>query len=74
MSQRVVFNYAMVSSKVPTMFLTLYDYPRGHHSHSFVSKNGPKWFKNMFLIMLTSITSYSMSGVQLPYGINLGAC
>jgi hypothetical protein len=54
MGQQVVF-------KVPTIFMIPYhDYPRGHHSHSFVSKNGWKWLKNMLLTMLNSITSYSM--------------
>jgi hypothetical protein len=51
----VVFNYPMVSPKVPTALTTPYSYPMSHHSHSFVSQNGPK----RFLMILTSITSNS---------------
>jgi hypothetical protein len=42
MGQQVVFNYPMVSPKVSTTLMTLYSYPMGHHSHSFVSRNGRK--------------------------------
>jgi hypothetical protein len=59
MGQQMAVNYPMVSPKVPTTFMTPYDYPIGHHSYSFVRKKGQKWFENMFLTMLTSITSYS---------------
>jgi len=57
--QWVMFNYPMVSPKVPTTLMTPYSCPMGHHSHSFVTKNGQKLLKNMFLEMFTSITSYS---------------
>jgi hypothetical protein len=43
--QRVVFNYPMVSLKVPTTLITPYSYHMGHHSHSFVSQNSPKRLK-----------------------------
>jgi hypothetical protein len=59
MGQQVVFNYPMVSPKVPTTFINLFDYPIGYHRHSFVSKNGWKLLKNLFSMMLTSITSFS---------------
>jgi hypothetical protein len=58
MGQQVVFNYPMVSPKVPVTLMTPYKYPLGHHSHSFVIKNGRKWLKTRFLTILTSITSY----------------
>jgi hypothetical protein len=45
MGQQVVFNYPMVSPKVPTTLMTLCSYPMGHHSHSFVSINGRKRLK-----------------------------
>jgi hypothetical protein len=45
MGQQVVFNYSMVSPKVPTALVTPNSYPMGHHIHSFVSKNGWKWLK-----------------------------
>ena len=32
--QKVVFNYLMVSPKVPTTLMTPYDYPMGDYSHS----------------------------------------
>ena len=48
MGQQVVFNYPMVSPKVPTTLMTLYSYPMAHHSHSFVSRNGPKRLKTGF--------------------------
>jgi hypothetical protein len=34
MGQQVVFNYPMVSPKVPITLVTQNDYPIGHHSHS----------------------------------------
>jgi hypothetical protein len=43
-----VFDYPMVSPKVPTALTTPYSYPMGHHSHSFVSQNGPKRLKTGF--------------------------
>jgi hypothetical protein len=51
--------WSMVSPKVPTILMTPYSYPMGHHRHSFVSKNGEKWLKNMFLMMLINIIYYS---------------
>jgi hypothetical protein len=42
MGKQVVLIYAMVSPKVPTNLVTPYSYPMGHHSHSFVNKNGWK--------------------------------
>jgi hypothetical protein len=42
--KQVVFNYPMLSLKVPTTLLTPYNRPMGHHSHSFVSKYGWKVF------------------------------
>jgi hypothetical protein len=48
MGQQVVFNYPMVSPKVPITLTTPYNYPMGHHSQSFVSKNGQKWLKTGF--------------------------
>ena len=82
MVQWVVLNYPMLSPKVPTTLMTPYSYPMGHHSHSFVSKNGQKWLKNMFLMMLINLTYYSThkyvlwdtNGVQLSHGITQGAC
>jgi hypothetical protein len=59
MGQQVVFNYPMVSPKVPTTLVTPYSYPIGHPSHSFVSKNGRKTVGNRFLTILTSPISYS---------------
>jgi hypothetical protein len=38
----------MVSPSMPTTLMTLYSYPEGHHSHSFVSKNGRKQLKTGF--------------------------
>jgi hypothetical protein len=37
MGQQMVVNYSMVSPKVPTMFMTPYDYPIGHHSRGVYS-------------------------------------
>jgi hypothetical protein len=48
MGQQMVFNYPMVSPKVPTTLITLYSYPKGHHSHSFVTRNSQKWLKIVF--------------------------
>jgi hypothetical protein len=59
MGQQVVYNYPRVSPKVLTTLMTPYSYPTGHHSYSFVSKNGRKRIQNRFLMILTSITSYS---------------
>jgi hypothetical protein len=44
MGQEVVFNYHMLSTKVPTTHVTQDKYPMGHHSHSFVIENGRKRF------------------------------
>ena len=46
--QWVMFNYPMVSPKVPTTLMTPYSCPMGHYSHSFVSKNGRKRLKTGF--------------------------
>jgi hypothetical protein len=59
MDQQVVFNYPMLSPKVPTTLMTPFSYPLGYYCHSFLTKNGQKLLKNMFLAMFTSITSYS---------------
>ena len=48
MGQWVLFNFLMVSPKVPTTLVTQYSYPMGHHSHSFVNKNGLKLLKTGF--------------------------
>jgi hypothetical protein len=59
MGQQVVFNYPMLSPKMPTTLVTPNSYPMGHYSLSLVSKNGRKRLKTGFLMILTSITSYS---------------
>jgi hypothetical protein len=56
--QRVVFNYPMVSPKVPTTLMTPHSYLMGHDRHSFVSQNGPIGWKQV-LTILTTITSFS---------------
>jgi hypothetical protein len=79
--QQVVFNYPMVTYKVPTTLMTPYSYPKDHLSHSFMYKNGQKRLKKRFLMMLTSITFYSthkyflrvLIGIQLSYGMSQGA-
>jgi FMN-dependent NADH-azoreductase len=48
MGQQVVFNYPMVSLKVPTRLMIPYIYLMGHHGLSFVSKNGRKQLKTGF--------------------------
>jgi hypothetical protein len=48
MGQQGVFNYPIVLPKMPTTLVTPYSYPIGHHSHSFVSKNGQKQLKTGF--------------------------
>jgi hypothetical protein len=58
MGQHVLFSYPMISPKVPTILMTLYSYPIGHQSCSFVNNNGCKHWKNIFLTMLTSIISF----------------
>jgi ATP-dependent helicase/DNAse subunit B len=65
MDQSVVFSYPIISPRVPTTLMNLYSYQLGHHSHSFVTKNGQKRLKNMYLVMSTSITSYSIHGYVL---------
>jgi hypothetical protein len=54
MGQQVVYNYPMVSPKVPTTIKTPYRYPVGHYSHSFVTTKKHKnyWkicFGNVYL-------------------------
>jgi hypothetical protein len=79
--QQVVFNYPMVSPKMPTTLMTLYSYPMGHHSHSFVSRNRRKWLKTGLwqsllpqpLILYLSMFYRPRSGVQLSYAITRGA-
>ena len=61
--QQVVFNYPMVTYKVPTTLMTPYSYPKDHLSHSFMYKNGQKRLKKRFLMMLTSITFYSHTNI-----------
>jgi hypothetical protein len=78
--QQVVFSYPMVSYKIPTTLMTPYSYPMGNLSYSFMNKNGQKRLKKCFLMMLTSITSYSthkyflrvLIGIRLSYGISQG--
>jgi hypothetical protein len=48
MGCQVVFNFPMVSLKLPTTLLTLHIYPMGHHTHLFVRKNGRKPLKTGF--------------------------
>jgi hypothetical protein len=48
MGQKVVFDYLMLSPKVPTTLLTTNKYPMGHHSHPFVRKNGKNGWKQVF--------------------------
>jgi hypothetical protein len=48
MGQKGVFNYPMLSPKVPTTLMTQFNYPMGYHSHSFVAKNGRIWLKTGF--------------------------
>jgi hypothetical protein len=48
MGRWAVFNYPMIIPKVPTILVTPYSYPMGHHSHLFVSKNGQKRLKTGF--------------------------
>jgi hypothetical protein len=57
MGQLVVFSHPITSPWVSTTLKTPYSYPSGHHSYWFVTKNGRKRLKNMFL-MFTSITFY----------------
>jgi hypothetical protein len=57
MGQQVVFNYPIVSPKVPITLVTQNDYPIGLHSHSFWA-TWPKMVENRFLMMLSSLTSY----------------
>ena len=76
-----MFSYPMVSPKVPTTLMTTYDYPMGHHSHSFVGKNSQKGLKTGLsrysppkpLILYTNIFYGLTSGVQLSYCITQGA-
>jgi hypothetical protein len=48
MGQQVLFNYLMISPKVPNTLLTPSSYHMGHHSHSFVSKNDQNSSKQVF--------------------------
>jgi hypothetical protein len=78
MGQQVVFNYPMLSPKVPTSLITRSSYPMGHHNHSYVSKIGQKQLKTGFwwylpVILYTSMFYGLTSGVQLFYGITQGA-
>jgi hypothetical protein len=57
--------------------MTQYNYPMGHHSHSFVGKNSRKGLKTGLsrysplkpLILHKDMFYGLMSGVQLSYGI-----
>jgi hypothetical protein len=51
--------WPIVSPMVPSIFMTPYNYPMGHNSHSFVTENGRKLLKNMFFGMITSKTCNS---------------
>jgi hypothetical protein len=81
MGQQVVFNYPMLSPKVPPTLVIPNSYSTGHHSHSFVSKHGRKRLKTGFqqylppkpLIPHTNLFYWPTSGVQLSYGITQGA-
>ena len=48
MGKQMVFNYLMLSPKVPTTLMTPYSYPMSHLSQSFVRKNGLKRLKTGF--------------------------
>ena len=52
--QWVVSNYIMIPPKAPLTLMTPYSYPMGHYSHSFVSKNGQKWFNHLRPFSLTN--------------------
>jgi hypothetical protein len=58
--QQVVFNYPMVSPKVPTTLMTLYSYPMGHHGPLICEPKLLKTVENKSLTILTSTTSYSI--------------
>ena len=65
MGQRMVSSYPMISLMVLFTLMTPYNYPMGHHSPSFVTKNGKKLLTNMFCAICTSITSYSANNIFL---------
>jgi hypothetical protein len=52
--QWVVWNHIMISPKAPLTLMTPYSYPMGHYGHSFVSKNGQKWFNHLRQFSLTN--------------------
>jgi hypothetical protein len=54
----MVCSYPMISPMVPFTHKTPYSYPMGYHGRLFVTKNGQKLLKNMFLVIFTSVTSY----------------
>jgi hypothetical protein len=54
----MVCSYSMISPMVPFTHKIPYSYSMGHHDRLFVTRNGQKLLKNMFLANFTSITSY----------------
>jgi hypothetical protein len=65
MGQRMVSSYSMISLMVLFTLMTPYNYHMGHHSPSFVTKNGKKLLTNIFCATCTSITSYSANNIFL---------
>ena len=65
MGQKLVSCYPMISPMVPLILMTPYSHSMGHDSDSFVTKDGQKLLKNMFLASFTSITSYSTHTIVL---------
>ena len=65
MGQKTVSCYPMISPMVPLILMTPYSHSMGHDSDSFVTKDGQKLLKNMFLAFFTSITSYSTHNIVL---------
>jgi hypothetical protein len=57
MGQKLVSNHPVLSPKVPATLVTPNSNVMGHHSHSFVRKNGRKRLKTVF--RWSSTTSYS---------------
>jgi hypothetical protein len=66
MDQQGLFNYPMVTPKVPTTLMTPYSYPMGHHSHLFVSKNGRKRLILIFSMGQREVINYPMVSPKVP--------
>jgi hypothetical protein len=55
----------MISPMAPFTLMTANSYSMGLDSHSSMTKNSQKFLKNMFLVILSSKTSYSTYNIVI---------